>query len=102
MPEIGTSGSMSGERRRSVGQQTPPPRLSSTLPHGNALDTRRLQHIPEGERIPQLFYGRDAVLPRVTRRAAQQIDGPRLDGQAGAVPFRANFAAKAEDARRQK
>src|SRR6201982_3617561 len=33
MPEIGTSSSMSGDRKRSVGHRGPkPPRLSSTLP----------------------------------------------------------------------
>ena len=33
MPEIGTSGSMSGDRKRSDAARPKLPRLSSTLPH---------------------------------------------------------------------
>ena len=70
MPEIGTSGSMSGERKRSDGSQSEPqataPLLDSTKAAVGQCSTARLK-LPTQCRIPVAHYRSHALIARHLR-----------------------------------
>ena len=52
MPENGTSGSMSGDGKRSVAAWPKLPRSSSTLPQGRSLRRTKLRPVSEQQEVP--------------------------------------------------
>ena len=57
--------------------------------------------IPERDGVAQAVHGRNAVLPFAPRRPPQQVGGPRLGGERGALPARSRPLPQAKEARRQ-
>ncbi len=74
MPEIGTSGSMSGDGKRSVAEWPKLPRPSSTLPTRTLAFARTARHAVKGRAEVTRFKGRfSELIVALIKLAALQV-----------------------------